>query len=90
VLDFVTRYVQPLDAYDRDHTADLRHTLQEYFESGRRLAECARRLHIHVATLRYRLDKATQLLEIDLRDPHATLDLQVALRAAQVLDAQRG
>ena len=90
VLEFISRYVDPLDRYDSIHTSELRHTLEVYYESGRTLQEAARRLHIHVSTLRYRLGKAATLLEIDLKDGSAALDLQVALRAARVLALHRG
>jgi DNA-binding PucR family transcriptional regulator len=39
--------------------------------------------------LRYRLGRITELTGVNLRDPRATLDLQVALRAVQPL-AVRG
>jgi DNA-binding PucR family transcriptional regulator len=89
VLEFISRYVDPLDRYDCIHTSELRHTLEVYYESGRTLQEAARRLHIHVSTLRYRLGKAAALLDVDLKDGSAALDLQVALRAARVLALHR-
>jgi ligand-binding sensor protein/sugar diacid utilization regulator len=89
VVKFISRYVEPLDRYDRTHTSELRRTLEVYFESGRTLQEAARRLHLHVSTLRYRLGKAAELLEVDLKDGSAALDVQVALMAARVLALHR-
>jgi ligand-binding sensor protein/sugar diacid utilization regulator/GAF domain-containing protein len=83
IVDFISRYVDPLDLYDSTHTSDLRRTLEVYFESGSTLEEAARRLHIHVSTLRYRLNKAAEVIDVDLKD--GALDLQVALKAARVL-----
>ena len=88
IVDFISRYVDPLDLYDSTHTSDLRRTLEVYFEAGSTLEEAARRLHIHVSTLRYRLKKAAELIDVDLR-AHA-LDLQVALKAARVLGVRGG
>ena len=85
IVEFISRFVEPLDEYDRTHRSELRRTLEVYFESGSTLQEAARRLHVHVSTLRYRLDRAADLLGLDLRDGSAALDLQVALRAARVL-----
>jgi sugar diacid utilization regulator/ligand-binding sensor protein/GAF domain-containing protein len=85
VLAFVQRFVTPLDDHDRSHSSDLRHTVERYFAAGGKLEPTARCLHIHVSTLRYRLDKASALLGVDVRDPTVALDVQVALRAAQVL-----
>ena len=90
VVRFISRYVDPLAAYDRTHTSDLLRTVEAFFECGGALEETARRLHVHVSTLRYRLKKATALLDVDLRDGAAALDVQVALRAARALRVHRG
>jgi DNA-binding PucR family transcriptional regulator len=90
IVDFISRYVEPLAAYDRGHTSDLLRTLEVWFECGQTLEEAARRLHIHVSTLRYRLKKAGDVIGVDLRDSAAGLDVQVALRAARVLRVHRG
>ncbi len=90
ILEFVSRYVTPLDRYDANHTSDLRATAEAYFDAGGNLEETARRLHVHVSTLRYRLGRIAQVTGVDLRDPQATLDLQVALRAIQPLAVRRG
>jgi DNA-binding PucR family transcriptional regulator len=82
--------VEPLERYDREHTSDLRRTLEVYYESGSTLEEAARRLHVHVSTLRYRLKRATALLDVDVKDPATSLDVQVALKAARVLLVHRG
>lgn len=90
LVKFIQRYVEPLDRYDSTHTSQLRHTLEVYYDSGSTLEAAARRLHVHVSTLRYRLTRAADLLEVDLKDGAASLDMQVALRAARVLAVHRG
>ena len=84
VVKFISRYIEPLDRYDSNHTSELRRTLEVYYESGS-LEAAARSLHVHVSTLRYRLKKAADLLGVDLKDSSAALDVQVALQAARVL-----
>lgn len=88
LLDFVARYVEPLDAYDRTHSSQLRLTVRAYLEAGGNLEAAARALHVHVSTLRYRLARAGELLGADVRSAETRLDLQVALRAADVLAAR--
>jgi ligand-binding sensor protein/sugar diacid utilization regulator len=88
VVKFISRYVEPLDRYDAEHTSELRRTLEVYYDAGS-LEEASRRLHVHVSTLRYRLGKAAQLLDVDVRDRSAALDVQVALKAARVLAVHR-
>jgi sugar diacid utilization regulator/GAF domain-containing protein len=90
IVGFISRYVEPLARYDRSHSSDLQHTLDVYFECGGTLEKTARRLHIHVSTLRYRLQKAAELLGVDPRDSAEGLDVRVALRAASVLRVHRG
>ena len=90
IVGFISRYVEPLAMYDRGHRSDLQHTLEVWFACGQTLEETARRLHIHVSTLRYRLQKASQVLGVDVRDSGEGLDVQVALRAARVLRVHRG
>jgi sugar diacid utilization regulator len=90
IVRFISRFVDPLARYDRSHTSELQRTLEAYFDCGGTLEEAARRLHIHVSTLRYRLSKAADLLGVDPRDTAEGLDVQVALRAARVLRAHRG
>jgi sugar diacid utilization regulator len=90
IVKFIARYVDPLDRYDSNHTSQLRRTLEVYYESGGKLEEAARRLHVHVSTLRYRLTKAADLLKLDVRDGSASLDVQVALKAARVFAVHGG
>ncbi|MBS1871487.1 MAG: PocR ligand-binding domain-containing protein [Actinobacteria bacterium] len=87
---FVTRYVEPLDAYDSGHSSELRHTLEVWFANAGNLEATARQLHVHVSTLRYRLKKAAELLGVDLRDSREALDVHVALRVAKVLAVHHG
>jgi sugar diacid utilization regulator len=84
VVKFISRYIEPLDRYDSNHTSELRRTLEVYYDSDS-LEAAARSLHVHVSTLRYRLKKAADLLGVDLKDSAAALDVQVALQAARVL-----
>ena len=90
IVGFISRYVDPLEEYDRGHTSDLQRTLEVWFGCGESLEQAARRMHIHVSTLRYRLKKASEVLGVDVRDSAAGLDVHVALRAARVLRVHRG
>lgn len=88
IVKFISRYVDPIDRYDAKHTSELRRTLEVYYDAGS-LEQAARRLHVHVSTLRYRLGKAAELLGVDVRERAAALDIQVALKAARVLEVHR-
>jgi DNA-binding PucR family transcriptional regulator len=88
IVDFTSKYVQPLDDYDRNHMSQLRKTLEIFYSSQMNLEEAARRLHIHVSTLRYRLTRIEELLGVDPRGK-ARLDIELALLAAAVLASHR-
>jgi sugar diacid utilization regulator len=90
LVEFIARYVDPLDRYDAEHNAELRRTLEAYYEAGGRLEPAARALHIHVSTLRYRLGRVQEVLGVEPRDGDSRLDLEVALRAARTLPVHRG
>lgn len=89
LLAFVARYIEPLDRYDEDHSTELRHTLEVFYAQQGRLEPSARELHVHVSTLRYRLERIEKLVGGDPRAGDSRLDLEVALRAAQVLPIHR-
>src|SRR5437016_3987420 len=72
--------------YDRAHNAQLIDTLDTYFASGRSLATTAQSLNKHRNTVLYRLRLIEDVTGVDLHDPHAQLELQVALSIATALD----
>lgn len=55
-------------------------TLTVYLDSGASPAEAARRLHVHVNSVRYRLERVAEIAELDLADPEQRFRLQLALR----------
>jgi PucR C-terminal helix-turn-helix domain/GGDEF-like domain len=82
---FVSRELGPLA--DRSRASnDLRRTLMAYLDTERSLMRAAERLHIARNTVAYRVRKAEDLLQRDLRE--RTTELQCALRLAAMLPAQ--
>jgi sugar diacid utilization regulator len=68
--------VEPADARNRD----LLHTLAAFLRCGRNVRACARDVHVHENTIRYRLGRVQELLGVDvLGDAEAQLTLQMAL-----------
>jgi len=81
---FVNRVLGPIEAYDKAHSAQLLDTVHCYLELNRKLGATAKRLHVHPHTIQYRLQKVTDLGQLDAR-PGAWLDLEVALRSRELL-----
>jgi purine catabolism regulator len=74
-----------LQAHDERQGAELVHTLEAFFACHGNHVRTAQRLHLHRNTLLYRLDRAKQVLGVDLDDAETRLALQVALKIGRVI-----
>lgn len=81
----VAETLGPLLEADRNGTSEPLHTLRVYLEKDRRPAEAARGLHVHVNTLRFRVERIASLLSVELDDPGARFSTALALRLVPVL-----
>jgi purine catabolism regulator len=77
---FVRENLGAIEAHDLRQGSELLRTLAEFVRSGCRYQPCADRMHIHVSTLRYRLDRLQNLFDIDFENPDALFGLTLALR----------
>ena len=68
--------------HDDARGTDLARTLLTWLDLHGDVPAAARRLDVHVNTLRYRLSRAGALLTCDLDDPAARLDVHLRLRRA--------
>jgi DNA-binding PucR family transcriptional regulator len=83
VLDaFRESLLAPLDDYDRRHRTDLVATLRTFLETGGRWQETASLLHVHVNTLRHRIERIEALSARRLDSTPDRVDLWLALQAA--------
>jgi GAF domain-containing protein/RNase P protein component len=81
---FIDRVLGPIEAYDKAHSAQLLDTIRCYLELNRKLGATAKRMHVHPHTIQYRLQKVTDLLQLDAR-PAAWLDLELAVRSRELI-----
>lgn len=89
LLEFIMQYVEPLERYDAEHSSDLLHSLETFYDAGFNLQEAARRLDVHVSTLRYRLTRIEELLGVDPKTGDSRLNIEVAVKAARALAVHR-
>lgn len=75
------RLLGPVLDYDAAHNTDLVDTLRAFLECSGSPATAARRLHVHVNTLRYRIGRVEDLLGLDLGEFVNRIDLYLALHA---------
>jgi purine catabolism regulator len=78
--ELVSDQIGPLIEADRTGSGALCQTLETYLGIGNS-AEAARLLYIHYNTMKHRMVRIVELLDVDLRDPRTRLSLAVALAA---------
>jgi DNA-binding PucR family transcriptional regulator len=87
---FVRATIGPLLDYDGDRHRDLAVTLETYLELARHHARTCEALHIHANTLYQRLDRITEVLGAQWKEPGRALELQVALRLHRLIAERSG
>ncbi|MFD0578284.1 PucR family transcriptional regulator [Dactylosporangium darangshiense] len=85
IVDLVSAVLTPL-TQARGGPAPLLDTLDAYFATGGVATESARRLHVSVRTVTYRLDRIKTLTGYDAVDPAHRFTLQAAVLGAKVLN----
>lgn len=88
LADLVQTVLEPL-TNARGGAAPLVETLEAYFDVGRNAAEAARRLHLSVRAVTYRLQRVQELTGYSPGDPGHHLPLMVAVTGARLLDWPR-
>jgi DNA-binding PucR family transcriptional regulator len=84
LLKFARISLLPLIEYDRENGTELLETLNVYLKHQSQLARTARKLYIHVNTLRQRLQRIERVLDIELDNHNVILNLQLALRVYEI------
>jgi GTP-sensing pleiotropic transcriptional regulator CodY len=81
---FIDRVLGPIEDYDRSHSTQLVETIRCYLELNRKIAPTAKKMRVHPHTVQYRLQKVSDLLQLDAR-PAAWLDLELAIRSRELI-----
>jgi sugar diacid utilization regulator len=85
ITDLVRDVLGPLDAV-RGGPDQLLQTLHAYFAAGEVATEAARRLHVSVRTVTYRLARIRQLTGYSVAEPSERFALHAAVLGARLLD----
>ena len=85
LVDLVQALLEPL-TQSRGGAEPLLQTLETYFATGAVATETARRLHMSVRTVTYRIAKVKNLTGHDPADPTQRLALHMAVVGARLLD----
>ncbi len=84
---FAASVLGPIDGYDRQHGGHLMPSLRAFLERNARWEAAATDLYVHRHTLRYRMRKIEELTGRDLASARDRMELFLALRARDLLDA---
>lgn len=82
---FYKETLGPLVEHDERKQSDLIRTLSGFFAANGNLAQAAKDLDVHRNTLVYRLDRISELTDMDLNDADNRLILHLALKIERVL-----
>ena len=79
--DLLDPRIKALVDYDTSHRSDLVASLQAFFLAAGDLGVAAESLHVHVNTVRYRINRVRELTDLDLRDPSTRFLTELNIRA---------
>ncbi|MBY4127065.1 helix-turn-helix domain-containing protein [Rhodococcus fascians] len=77
---FTSRLLDPLTEYDDQHNSDLISTLSVYLDTNGAWTRCAEQLHMHVNSVRYRIQRIEELTGRDLSRLEDRIEFYLALR----------
>ncbi len=85
LLSYFQKVLSPLLNYQHNSREDFLETLDVYLKSNCNWSESKKRLHIHGNTLTYRLNRISDLLNLDLKNYQDRLRLQIAFEIKDLL-----
>lgn len=77
---FKERLLDPLRTYDEVHRADLVRTLETFLQVSGSWTKCAEQMHLHVNSVRYRIQRIEELTGRNLARLEDRVDFFLALR----------
>ncbi|MCX5316022.1 CdaR family transcriptional regulator [Streptomyces sp. NBC_00154] len=75
------RVLGPVLDYDAAHGSDLVNTLETFLAASGSWQACAEVLHVHINTVRYRIQRVQDLTGLDLASLPDRLHLYLALKS---------
>lgn len=85
MVEMVQGLLGPVRGHDAKRAGQILATLRAYLELGGNRAAVAERCHIHISTVKYRMRKAADLLDMTLSDPRTRFELTLAFHVLDVL-----
>lgn len=80
IHNFAHKYIDSIIQFDKESNSELLTTLKYFFECHRSFRSCAKEMHLHHNTIRYRLKKIEELCDVDITSENDLLELELALK----------
>lgn len=90
IKNFLEETLGRLLKHDREHGTELLRTLECYFENQGNEAQMAKQLFIHYNTVRNRLQRISEICQINLKDTEVRFSLELALKIYNLKQWQVG
>jgi sugar diacid utilization regulator len=87
---FIDTYLGSLLRYGNGKNQDLLDTLRVYLQTNGNIKETANLLFIHRSSMKYRLEKIRQIVELDIDDADQRFHLMLAFRLYDLFGASAG
>lgn len=83
--DFYNSTLKSLVDYDEKRSTELVRTLDEYFKNNGNLTRISEKLFTHYNTVLYRINRISEITNMDLNNPSHRLNLEIALKIKELL-----
>ncbi|SDI22489.1 DNA-binding transcriptional regulator, PucR family [Alteribacillus persepolensis] len=77
---FVKKHLGPLLKYSKNHQVDLFTTLRIFLNNNGNYRDASNQLYIHRSTLEYRMERVSELINVDLNSAEMRFELMMAYK----------
>ncbi|SCM83364.1 putative Purine catabolism PurC domain protein [uncultured Sporomusa sp.] len=88
-LDDLEKFISPRIANFRHHYPLLFDTLQTFLDTNQNYFLTSEKLFLHSKTVRYRVAKIKNILNVDFANPEELLQIQIAARLFKLIDGRK-
>ncbi|WP_371361763.1 Purine catabolism regulatory protein [Sporomusa rhizae] len=88
-LSDLKKFISPRLANFRQQYPLLFETLQTFLDTNQNYILTSEKLFLHPKTVRYRIDKIKNVLNVDFADPEELLQIQIASRLFKLIDGRK-
>lgn len=85
IQEYINETVKPLYEYDKSHKSDLAKVLKSYIRHSGKVKETSEELFVHRNTINYKINKAEEILDIDLSDLEERLRVKIGFMLYELI-----